>query len=123
MREIVCDRYLAADGPRELVLIAGAGGSRLLVDRREPDHGDPRLLAHLAPDEPDANARLVCGDYLRSSARHARALTRTDLRSRPEGWRAYQPADPFVPVVLTDAAGPSLRAARRRHTGRVALDA
>jgi hypothetical protein len=105
MREIVCDRYLAADGPRELVLIAGAGGSRLLVDRSEPDHGDPRLLAHLAPDEPDANARLVCSDYLRAGERHARALTRTDLRSRPEGWRAYQPADPFVPAVLTDAAG------------------
>ena len=105
MREIVCDRYLAADGPRELVLIAGAGGSRLLVDRSEPDHADPRLLAHLAPDEPDANAQLVCCDYLRAGARHARALTRTDLCSRPEGWRADQPDAPFVPVVLTDASG------------------
>ena len=85
MREIVCDRYFAADGPRELVLIAGAGGSRLLVDRSEPDHADARLLAHLAPDEPDANARLVCWDYLNAGARHARALTRADLRCAPRG--------------------------------------
>jgi len=105
MTEIVCDRYLAADGPRELVLLAGAGGSRLLVDRREEDRADARLLAHLAADEPDANACLVCGDYLRTGARHTRALTRTDFRSRPEGWRAQDPADPFVPTVLIDVAG------------------
>ena len=105
MREIVCERYPADDGPREIVLVAGAGGSRLLIDRSVPDQGDARLLAHLAPDEPDANARLVCCDYLRASSRHARALTRADFRSRPEGWRAHQPAEPYVPVVLTDAAG------------------
>ncbi len=105
MTEIVCDRYLAAGGPRELVLLAAARGSRLLVDRSERDGADARLLAHLAPDEPDANARLVCGDYLLAGALHARALTRADFRSAPEGWRTREPAAPFVPVVLTDAAG------------------
>ena len=115
MREIVCDRYLAADGPRELVLIAGADGSRLLVDRSEPDHADARLLAHLASDEPDANARLVCRDYLHAGARHARALTRADLRSPPRGL-ARAPARGSVRAGRADRRRrPSLRAARRRH--------
>ena len=37
MTMIDCDRYLADDGLRELVLLDGADGSRLLVDRRETD--------------------------------------------------------------------------------------
>jgi hypothetical protein len=74
MAEIVCDRYLAAEGPRELVLLDGAKGSRLLVDRGAAEGVGARLLAHLAADEPTANARLVCRDYLATGARLARAL-------------------------------------------------
>ena len=39
---IACDRYPTDDGSRELVILDGAHGSRLLVDRREKDGGDPR---------------------------------------------------------------------------------
>jgi hypothetical protein len=100
-----CDRYLADDGPRELVLLEGAAGSRLLVDRRELDGGDARLLAHLAADEPEANARFVCSEFLADRWRGARRLRASDFRTRAEGCR--EPLDELLyrPTVLTDAAG------------------
>ena len=58
MTTIACDHYLADEVLRELVILDGAEGSRLLVDRRQSDGADARLLAHLANDEPDANAWL-----------------------------------------------------------------
>ena len=85
MTMIACDRYLADDGLRELVLLDGADGSRLLVDRRETDGTDARLLAHLASDEPDANARLVCSEFLADASRGARRLRATDFGAQPEG--------------------------------------
>jgi len=100
-----CDRYLADDGPRELVLLDGAAGSRLLIDRREFDGGDARLLAHLAADEPEANARVVCSEFLADRWRGARRLRSSDFRTRPEGCRESLD-DPFYrPAVLSDAAG------------------
>ena len=120
MREIVCDRYVAADGPRELVYCR----RRRLAPAHRPQRvrpGDPRLLAHLAPDEPDANARLVCCDYLRADERHARALTRTDLRS-PRGLARVPTRRPVRAGRADRRRRPSLRAASSRHTGRAALD-
>ena len=102
---IACDRYLAEDGPREVVILDGADGSRLLIDRRESNGADARLLAHLASDEPDANAWLVCREFLADSWRGARRLRASDFRSRPEGNREARPLRPFRPVVLTDAGG------------------
>ena len=99
------ERYRGAEGFRELVLLDGSGGSRLLVDRREGDGGDPRLLAHLAPDEPDANARHICREYFADSWRGARRLRQGDFRSPPEGARESPHGETFNPAVLIDATG------------------
>ena len=81
-----CDRYIADDGrPRELVILDAAEGSRLLVDRRESDGGDARLLAHLAVDEPDENALLVCREFLAGSRRGARERGAQRLRRARRG--------------------------------------
>jgi hypothetical protein len=101
----ITDRYLAADGDRELVLLAGAGGSRLLVDRRCADGGDPRLLAHLSIDEPDANARLVCREFLRDPWRIARPLHPSDFLADAEGDAAVDSSAPAGPSVLLDRHG------------------
>jgi hypothetical protein len=98
-------RYTAAGTARELVLIAGADGARLLVDRCAHDGADPRLLAHLAGDEPDANARLVCREYLAGPSRAARPLRPGDFRAPPDGCPAGRPDAAYVPRVLTDALG------------------
>jgi hypothetical protein len=100
-----CDSYLTQNGLRELVLINGGAGSRLLVDRRESDRGDARLLAHLAADEPDANADHVCREYLADPRRAARRLRRRDFSAPPEGRREPLSRAGFRPVLLTDAAG------------------
>src|SRR5665213_3015221 len=106
------DRYLTQDGFRELVLLAGAAGSRLLIDRREADCGDARVLAHLAADEPDANADRVCREYLADPSRGARRLRRRDFSASPEGRRELLARGTSWPAVLTDAGG-------RRYTLRV----
>jgi len=100
-----CERYAADDGPRELVLLDGAGGSRLLVDRRGGDGADARLLAHLAGDEPDANAWLVCREFLADPRRGARRLCAADFHARGEGERGAGDRASFQPEVLTDAGG------------------
>ena len=105
MRTTVCGRYLVDEGPRELVILAGAAGSRLLVDRREGDGADPRLLAHLASDEPDANAWVVCREFLADSSRGARRLDAWDFAAPGEGEHASAASQRFRPEVLTDALG------------------
>ncbi len=83
------ERYRAPDrSARELVRIAAAAGSTLVIDRRALDAGDPRLVAHLAADEPAGNARIVCACYLaeRRAPRPCalpRALEQDDLRVAP----------------------------------------
>lgn len=101
---IACERYVTDDGLRELVILDGAHGSRLLVDRREADGGDQRLLAHLAADEPAANARLVCDDFLADPSRSARPLRASDFSAPPEGSHPPAPAR-FRQTVLTDTCG------------------
>lgn len=49
---------------REVIAQQGAAGSTLVIDRECAGHGDPRLVAHLAADEPAENAALVCRSYL-----------------------------------------------------------
>jgi hypothetical protein len=99
------ERYLREDGWRELVLLDGAGGSRLLVDRRAEDGGDARLLAHLASDEPDANAGIVCDQFLADRRRGARRLRPSDFAAAAEGEREAQVSVGFRPAVLFDRAG------------------
>jgi hypothetical protein len=71
---------------REIMLDSGAAGSVLVVDRDATTHGDGRLVAHLAADEPLENAAIVCAHYLRDAecARgRCRRLTRDDVRVPP----------------------------------------
>ena len=61
-------RYTDRHGhAREVIASHGAAGSTLVVDRHRATHGDPRLVAHLAADEPAENAALVCALYLRDA--------------------------------------------------------
>ena len=67
-------RHDQAGTTREVVCLAGAGGSRLVIDRDADTLTDWRLVAHLAADEPPENARTVCELYIadarRGSCRH-----------------------------------------------------
>jgi hypothetical protein len=58
-------RYTDSQGrPRELVDQQGSAGSVLVLDRDLATHGDERLVAHLAADEPPENAAIVARHYL-----------------------------------------------------------
>jgi hypothetical protein len=65
---------------REVVVISGHAGSRLVIDRDLGSGGHPRLLARLEPDEPVSNAALICERYLASplAGRRCRAPHRAD---------------------------------------------
>lgn len=105
MTTIACHGYLADEVLRELVILDGAEGSRLLVDRRHSDGADARLLAHLASDEPEANAWLVCREFLADPWRGARRLRASDFGARGEGHGQGPTGDTFKPAVLTDGGG------------------
>lgn len=101
-------RYMPADASvaREVVLLTGAHGSRLVVDRSVSGCAEARLLAHLAADEPDENAMFVCRDYLAAVCRSCRAPRARDLLSLPEGIASAPAAtDAEEGVVLVDASG------------------
>lgn len=70
---------------REIVALAGAAGTVLVVDRDAVTFGERRLVAHLAADEPTLNAQLVCDQYLDDGSRgRCRLLSRADLEEEPE---------------------------------------
>ncbi|MGA2163799.1 MAG: hypothetical protein ABSH36_04950 [Solirubrobacteraceae bacterium] len=81
----VLGRYPDSRGrPHEIVVRAGAGGSVLVIDRDAVTFGDRRLVAHLAPDEPAENARVVCDQYLADARRGCRPVTSADLETIPD---------------------------------------
>jgi hypothetical protein len=85
--------YTDRDGrEREIVRIPGAGGSTLVVDRIHGGVGEERLVAHLCPDEPNENARIVTSLYLSDPRpRRCRVLRHEDLRGvTPEGTAEQQ---------------------------------
>lgn len=94
---------LADYADREVVLLKGAHGSRLVVDRLVDNAGDPRLVAHLTADEPDLNAVVVTDIYLADPRRRARPLTDRDLHRRPLALPEGDTAD--HDRVLTDPHG------------------
>jgi hypothetical protein len=97
---------------REIVVLQAAHGSRLVVDRSLADPADARLLAHLAADEPDANAMFVCRDYLGAKSRACRAPRARDLLALPDGASAARPAAcALEQAVLRDAGGACYRLA------------
>jgi len=79
-------RYVDASGhAREIVAIAGAAETVLVVDRDAITCGERRLVAHLAADEPASNAQLVCDQYLCDGSRgRCRLITRADLEEEAE---------------------------------------
>lgn len=79
-------RYTDRHGhAREVIARPGAAGSTLIVDRHRATHGDPRLVAHLAADEPAENAALVCTLYLEDAVAggSCRPLAAADATSAP----------------------------------------
>jgi hypothetical protein len=67
---------------REIARLPIADGSSLVVDRLAGTHGDPRLLARLAADEPGENAQVLCGMYLADESRGScRPVTAADLEA------------------------------------------
>lgn len=81
----VIARHLDGDGRRrELVLLAGAAGSRLVVDRDQSTLADRRLVAHLAADESPASVEAVCRAYMSDpDSGGARRVRGADLRLAP----------------------------------------
>jgi len=74
--------------------LRGASATVLLVDREAFSGEDPRLVAHLAADEPPQNVSIVCTDYLHRLERgplSCRRLRATDLRSDPAEETAAAP--------------------------------
>jgi hypothetical protein len=94
---------LADYADHEVVLIAGAKGSRLVVDRLVAGAADPRLVAHLAADEPDLNAVVITDIYLADPRRRARRLTEDDILEPPHVQADGRPIGPDP--VLTDRHG------------------
>jgi len=105
-------RYLDPEGDdRQVVAVPGARGSVLVVDRDADTHGDWRLVAHLAADEPPENAAIVCEHYLRDTVGHwCRSVTVDDLQAVPFGEAEEQDPDPEAEAIpsstaLTDRQG------------------
>ena len=65
---------------REIARLSIADGSALVVDRLSGTHGDARLLARLAADEPRENAQILCALYL---ADESKGRCRPVHRRRP----------------------------------------
>lgn len=107
MESVLLDRYLdPRGGERELIVLPGAGRSMLVVDRTHPAGDDPRLVAHLAADEPASNAILVCHHYLSNpSGRWCRPLTPDDHLADPATDGPSVGARPTLPAEIADGAG------------------
>ena len=97
--------YRDADG-RERIVIArpGVGGSVLVIDQDAQTLTDRRLVAHLAADEPAANARIVAELYLADpQGRFARPLDERDWMMLPGGREPPDEPEPPAPGELRDA--------------------
>jgi hypothetical protein len=127
-------QYVARDTKetREVVSLKRQDGSSLVVDYRLGTLSDGRLIAHLAPDEPTENARILCEMYLADDARgRCRAVTPDDFDPTPQDPPpppndADAPPTPLHDVerylyeireVATDGALPELRWTRCRNPG------
>jgi hypothetical protein len=79
-------RYTERDtgARREVARLSIADGSALVIDRLSGTHGDARLLARLAADEPRENAQILCALYLADDSKgRCRPVTGADLDAAP----------------------------------------
>ncbi len=128
-------QYVALDTghTREIVSFQRPDGSRLVVDHHFETLGDGRVVAHIWPDEPPENERIVCELYLADDTKgRCRALTAEDLALT----RHATPPTPPTPAraqgtllqdaeghlyriseLATDAPMSELRWTRSRHPG------
>jgi len=92
---------------REIVSIPGGGGSTLVVDRLAGTLADARLIAHLAPEEPPENARIISEMYLADERRgRCRRVSASDLEPDPFSSSAISTdASPLPDETLRDADG------------------
>lgn len=95
----VLSRLAAIGDDRELVVLAAAAGSRLVVDRRVSDGNDARLVAHIARDEPVVNAAIIGRLYLADDRRSS---------CRPVADDDFKPPVRVAPPVATAISGPVL---------------
>ncbi|HSZ13463.1 MAG TPA: hypothetical protein VK790_05465 [Solirubrobacteraceae bacterium] len=87
-----------------MVAKPAAAGSTLVVDRYRATHGDARLVAHLAADEPAENAALICARYLEdvaAGASHCRPLDAQDAHATP-----FDPHEAELEALAVSAADP-----------------
>ncbi len=94
---------------REVVAQQGWSGSVLVVDRTLAARDDRRLVAHLAAEEPRANASLECERYLNDASRgRCRPLTAEDFHISPfpeEMQAGHAPASSGAAAGLVDQHG------------------
>jgi hypothetical protein len=120
---------------RDVLHIQRPDGSALVVDYELGTLSDGRLIAHLSPDEPAENARLVSKLYLADDERRGRCRTVTPEDFQPTRHATPAPShghEPRAVSRLQDAAGhiyrisevqtpghaPELRWTRSHHPGR-----
>jgi hypothetical protein len=92
-------RYLDTAGrAREVIALAGAQGTVLVLDRDRATLSDRRVVAHLGADEPFENARVVCASYMDAGDAYrarCRSMHDEDLSVDPFASRiAAQPPPP-----------------------------
>ena len=69
---------------REIVRLSLDDGSAPVIDRLSGTHGDARLLARLAADEPRENGQILCALYLADESKgKCRPVTSADLDAAP----------------------------------------
>lgn len=74
--------YVALDSgqTRQILSLQRPDGSTLVVDYHLDTFGDGRVVAHISPDEPPENERIICELYLADDTKgRCRALTAEDL--------------------------------------------
>lgn len=130
-------RYVAPDTgqAREIIGLPRPDGSTFVVDYLASTLGDRRVVAHLAPDEPPENARIVTAMYLADENKgRCRRLTPQDLDltrlAAHEPTSTGDTAPPPTPLLdaeghlyrIREVAGdgpvPELRWTRSHHPGR-----
>jgi len=76
--------YVALDTgqTRQILSLQRPDGSTLVVDYHLDTLGDGRVVAHISPDEPPENERIICELYLADDTKgRCRALTAEDLET------------------------------------------